>query len=107
MNKRDKIELTELFLAKSGWNRTFVGTIVRKELEDGTHMIFGTIPVQDYIITASAPNIQELGKKLDILVTLVLDSNIHNIDPKLIKIGEFFINDPKPTKVGEFVFYQN
>lgn len=76
MKKKDKLEIVELFLAKSGWNRTFIGKIIRNK-----DSVYGKIPVRNFIICASADTQQELGKKLDEIVTLILDHNIMDVEP--------------------------
>lgn len=91
MGKQSKIEITEMFMVKSGWDRTFVGVITRTELENGTKQVHGAIPVNDCIIRAVAENQDDLGEKLDTLLTLLLDHNIHDINPKLIRVGEFVL----------------
>ena len=73
--KGDRIEITELFMAKAGndWNRTFVGTIERHTNPDGSKLVVGKIPVYEYEIIAIASDDVELGRKLDELVILLLD----------------------------------
>lgn len=82
MKKLPKIEITELFMAKADWNRTFVGTITRDRYVDGSEKIHATVPVNDYIIKATASNKKELGDNLDDIVKLILDHNIMAMEEK-------------------------
>lgn len=82
MKKLPKIEITELFLAKKNWKEIFVGTLTRDRYEDGSEQIYAEIPVNEFIINATAPNKDELGDKLDDMVKLILDHNIMDIEEK-------------------------
>lgn len=92
-----RIEITELFLAKADWNRTYVGTITRDKFDDGSMIVHGTIPVEKNIIIATANNDKELGKKLDELVVLILDHDIMELKPKILfnphLLGEYGSNE--------------
>ena len=97
MKKLPKIEITELFMAKADWHRTFVGTLTRDRYEDGSEDIYAEIPVNDYIINATAPNKKELGKKLDDIVILILDHNIMEMEEKAMfptKLADKYGIDP-------------
>jgi len=80
MSKKDNISITEIFMAKAGndWNRCFHGTIRREHDENGNPVVYGKIKINDCFIYASAPNQWELGTKLDQLVLLILDYDLHN-----------------------------
>ena len=49
-----KLEITELWLVKADWDRTFIGTIKRSETEDGTPLLYGEADINGIIITAEA-----------------------------------------------------
>jgi len=80
MEKKVNIEITEIFMAKCGddWNRCFHGTICRKRDDDGNPVVFGKIKVNDGYIYATAPDQWELGEKLDTIVEMILDYDLHN-----------------------------
>jgi len=63
----------------SGFDRCFHGTIRREHDENGNPIVYGKIKVNDCIIYASAPDQWELGDKLDEMVLLILDYDLHNI----------------------------
>jgi len=80
MRKEIKIQITEIFMAKAGkngWDRCFHGTIRRERDADGNPVVFGKIKVNDTIIEASAKDQWELGEKLDDMVLMILDNNLH------------------------------
>ncbi|MCA1756272.1 MAG: hypothetical protein LC649_02295 [Bacteroidales bacterium] len=82
MDKSPKIEITELFMAKAGekgWDRCFYGTIRRATDALGNPVVYGKIKVNDGYIIASASTQDELGKKLDEMVLLILDHNIQSM----------------------------
>jgi len=83
MNKELKVSITELFMAKGGignkgFDRCFHGTIRRERDENGNPMVFGDIKVNDGYILANAEDQWALGEKLDQMVILILDKDIHN-----------------------------
>jgi hypothetical protein len=69
--KRDRFEITELFLAQVNKDVGFLGTIERSIDSDGIPTVFGRIRVNDVYVCAQATNQYELGTKLDELVTMV------------------------------------
>jgi len=83
-NKKDKLEITELFMATAGgdFNRCFHGNIRRSTDEKGEPVVYGKIKVGDCYIYSLARDQWELGEKLDELVLLVLDYYLQgNPDP--------------------------
>ena len=99
MKGKTNIRLTEMFMAKCGrgkmgFDRIFHGTIKRDFDKNGEPIVYGKIKVNDGEITASAPDQWQLGDKLDQLVMLILDHDLHETDCVNAKIcGEqFFLN---------------
>ena len=81
-----KIIITELFLVKPNWNRTFMGEIHR-EVINGKPIIYGKVKIDDYILTCSAGTQKELGVILDNASTLVLEGKADEIiNAEVIKI---------------------
>ena len=76
------IEINELFLSKAEWKRTFTGTITRTQDEHNNPLIHGKIPVKyknhDGYVYSIASEEDELGKKLDEMVIMVLGHGLHN-----------------------------
>jgi len=81
-DKKLKVEITELFMAQADKYRKFYGTIKRS-----AGMVYGTIEINDGQIHASAKDQWELGKKLDNMVKLILDANLHEIKPIINGVG--------------------
>ncbi|MCK5371490.1 MAG: hypothetical protein KAQ62_23170 [Cyclobacteriaceae bacterium] len=97
MHKKDKLEITELFMAKAGkhgWDRCFHCTNKRETDADGNPVVYGKIKVLDGFICAQAGHQDELGTRLDELVKMVLDYSLHSDAGKTIKIcdTDFFSN---------------
>lgn len=91
--KRDKVHITELFMAKAGWNRCFHGVIIREN-----NLVRGKIIIKnnehDGYIYATASEQTELGKNLDELVLMILDFNLHGNESKIFKQNDIkhFLN---------------
>ena len=99
MKKEINVEITELFMAKAGignkgFDRCFHGIIRRKRDADNNPIVYGKIKVNDGYIYASAKDQIELGKKLDQLVVMILDGNLHADAGKTDRIAEtkYFLN---------------
>lgn len=85
MEKKKNIKLTEIFMAKAGkgnkgFDRCFHGTINRDFDDNGNPVVYGNIKVNDGYIIAMAEDQFELGDKLDELVLMILDHDLHNTD---------------------------
>ena len=85
MKKKKEIKLTEIFMAKAGkgmkgFDRCFHGTINKYFDEEEKQFVFGKINVNDGYIIARANDRKELGDKLDELVILILDHDLHETD---------------------------
>lgn len=78
-NKKINPNITELFMAKAGndYTRCFHGIIRRNVNEHNEPVISGKIKVYDGYIYSQANTQNNLGEKLDELVLLVLDNDIH------------------------------
>ena len=79
MSKGDnKIKITELFMAQADRDRRFFGSIKRETDSDGLPVIRGEITMKDGFLLAQADTQQELGKKLDEMILMVLDFGLHS-----------------------------
>ena len=86
--------ITELFLVKADWNRTFMGEIIREKLDNGKEFLRGSVVVNDGKIWCCAETEEELGRCLDDICTLKLDHNIHDKPGKIeiLAATGFFLN---------------
>jgi hypothetical protein len=96
-DKKDRFEITELFMYKAGqnWHRRFMGTIKRMVGADGRHFVCGQVDVNECTIYAKAPDEEQLVIQLDEIILMILDNNsLHNDAGKTIKIcnTDFFLN---------------
>ena len=73
MEKKKEFELTELWLVKADWERTFIGTIRREKGENGTPRLIGNADINGVAIFAEATSEEDLTDKLDELCTKILD----------------------------------
>jgi len=99
MKKELKIKLTEIFMAKcgignKGFGRCFHGTICRERDAEGNPVVYGKIKVGAGYIYATGKDQWELGEKLDQLVVMIINSNLHADAGKIEKIAEtpYFLN---------------
>ncbi|MDA3781476.1 MAG: hypothetical protein PF487_14800 [Bacteroidales bacterium] len=85
MGKKKNIKLTEIFTAKAGrdnkgFDRCFHGIINRDVDEDGNLFVFSKITVNDGYIIARGTDQWDIRDKLDELVMLILDHDLHKTD---------------------------
>jgi len=69
--KKERFEITELFMAQVNKDLCFYGTIKRSIDSDGNPTVFGRKKVDDVYVCAQAADQYELGAKLDELATMV------------------------------------
>ncbi len=77
-DKKDRLDISELFMAQASKDRRFYGTIKRGYDADGVPVVYGKIMVLDGFILAQAGTQEELGKRLDELVKMALDLGLHS-----------------------------
>jgi len=99
MKKKMDISIVELFMAKAGignkgFDRCFHGTICRERDAEGNPVVYGKIKVGAGYIYATGKDQWELGEKLDQMVVMILDGNLHADAGKTEKIAEtpYFLN---------------
>ena len=73
-------------------NGRFYGSIKPETDSDGTPVVRGKIKLLDGFIYAEADTQDELGKRLDELVLMVLDKGLHDVACKSIKLAGMTIN---------------
>jgi len=72
-NTNEEFTMTELWLVKADWNKTYIGTIKRQTAEDGTPLLTGTADIDGVTIEAEGKSEEELTDKLDALCVEVLE----------------------------------
>ena len=79
---------------EKGWDRCFHGIIKRDVDKDGNPVVYGKIKVNDGYIIASASSQWELGTRLDELVLMILDCDLHSIagEKTIIAGTDVFLN---------------
>ena len=94
INKNDRFEITELFMAQADNERCFYGVIKREKDAEGNPRLFSRIVVNDGLIQACASDPKTLGKMLDEMCVMVLDYGIHNDAGVLVEIfgNHYFLN---------------
>jgi len=94
IQKNDRLEITELFMAQADHERCFYGVIKRETDAEGNPRLFSRIVVNDGLIQACASDQETLGKMLDEMCIMVLDYGLHNDAGVSIKIGfeDMFLN---------------
>lgn len=94
IEKSPDIQISELFLVKADWNRTFTGQIIRETTADGQEIIRGSVTIGEGKAWSVGKTEEELGNNLDDICTLKLDHNLHS-NPGLREViagTAFFLN---------------
>jgi hypothetical protein len=76
--KVSSLIITELFLVKSGWDRTFMAEIVRDKTEDGKTINRGKVVVNEGQMWSTGETQDELSNYLDDMCTMKLDMGLHD-----------------------------
>ena len=76
MKKTSKIQITELFLVKADWHRTFLGEIIRETIDD-KEFVRGTVIINEGQAWSTGCSQEDLANNLDYICTLKLDKNLH------------------------------
>ena len=89
-----EIIITELFLVRADWTRTFMGAICRETNADGNHVVMGKVILPEGMIWCLSSVEEELRKNLDDICTMKLDCGLHEDTGVTIKIfdADFFLN---------------
>lgn len=93
-NKKDRLEITELFMANpyGDFSRCYYGTIRRGTDTEGNPVVYGKIKVLKGFIYAMASDQWELGDKLDELVFMILEMGLHSNKGNSIPKGNISLN---------------
>lgn len=73
--QNEEFTMTELWLVKADWDRTYIGTIKREMGHDGTPLLKGKADIDGIMIFAEASSEEELTNKLDELCTKILENH--------------------------------
>ena len=90
--KKLSIVITEIFLVKVGYDKTFVGEVVREVLDLDvnnrlTVLFHGSVVINEGKIWSKGKSQDELGENLDAIATMKLDGNLHGDKGKYINLG--------------------
>ena len=88
-----KFTLTELFLVMADWNRTYTGTILRKNTEHGI-LCHGTVVIDEGKVVSVASSDELLAQNLDDICKMKLDYGLHKKagESTTIMESESFLN---------------
>lgn len=75
--KLPDLQITELYLVKADWQRTFMAQIIREKTEDGTEIICGSVIINEGKAWSIGNNEDELGTYLDDICIMKLDHGLH------------------------------
>ena len=75
--KLPNIEITELYLVKADWNRTFIAEIRSEKNENGKPVFIGSVAINEGKIWSAGESLDEVGNYLDDICTMKLDYNLH------------------------------
>jgi hypothetical protein len=87
--------ITELFLVKADWTRTYLGEIRREVDSDGNPLLMGKVTVDEGQIWSMANCDDEiLRKNMDDICKMKLDKNLHSSSGKTLPIAGtlYFLN---------------
>jgi hypothetical protein len=86
--------ITELFLVKADWYRTFLGEIRREFDSQSKPIVLGKVIVHEGYIWSHASNQEELMENMNNICVMKLDMNLHSFSGETTQInGErFFLN---------------
>lgn len=86
--------ITELFLVKADWTRTFLGEIRREVNCDGTPVVIGEVIVNEGRVWSIGSNDEDLRRNMDSICVMKLDYHLHSHTGESIQLlgSEFFLN---------------
>ena len=92
--KLPDLQITELYLVKADWHRTFMAQIVRDKTTDGQDIIRGSVVIDEGKVWSMADTEDELGDNLDDICIMKLDYGLHEKGGVNIQISGiyFYLN---------------
>lgn len=90
--KLPDIIITELFLVKADWHRTFMGEIIRETTDDGKEFVRGSVIIEEGKAWSTGNSQEELARNLDDICTMKLDMGLHTRASQTVKISAFEYN---------------
>lgn len=93
-DKKNKFEITEMFMAKTSPDNCFFGCIKRLKDKNGNSFVFSRIKMKNGLLCANADDQKILGENLDEMCVMILDKGLHNDRgvTKEIFGTDFFLN---------------
>jgi hypothetical protein len=88
------IIITELFLVKADWERTFMGEIRRETDSNGCPVVMGAVIVKEGKIWSKASSQEELMKNMDSICAFKLDNSLHSHNTVKVDLKgfDFYLN---------------
>jgi hypothetical protein len=92
--KMPGIQITELFLIRADWKRTFMAEICRETTADGKEFVRGTVIINEGRAWSTGNSQQDLANNLDNICTMKLDFGLHSDRGVTIILSgtDFFLN---------------
>jgi hypothetical protein len=89
-----QIEISELYLVKADWERTFIAEIFKEKTEDDNEVHRGKVVIDEGMAWSVGESQEELGNYLDDICTMKLDKGLHSHTGVTMNLfGEdFFLN---------------
>lgn len=97
MSKKKTISniiITELFMVKTDWERTFIGEIRREADSDGNPVLSCKVIINEGMAWSRATDEEQLRKNMDDICKMKLDYELHSLVGKTVIIFGvvFFLN---------------
>jgi hypothetical protein len=90
--KLPDLQITELYLVKADWNRTFMAQIIRERTEEGKEIVRGNVVINEGKVWSVADTEDELGDYLDDICIMKLDYGLHDQPGLTEKISDIEFN---------------
>ena len=89
-----RFEITELFMAKADWERTYIGTMQRDKIDDTLTVIRGQVEVEGSMVYVRGNSTEEMWGAADEMVMLILDYDLHQTTGPKTEIfkNDYFLN---------------
>ena len=92
--KKQKKEVTEMFVAKACQSMVYWGIITRTQDESGNPILFSRIMMDDGLLCAQSHDQKILAKNLNCIARMVVFENLHSDRGRTEEIfgSDFFLN---------------
>ncbi len=92
--KKPKVEISEIFVAKACVSMVYWGIITRTQDENGNPILFSRIMMDDGLLCAQSHDQKILAKNLNCMARMVVFGGLHDNRGKTEEIfgSDFFLN---------------